>query len=133
MPPTPPSEPGQPEPPLPLPSTPTQEERTWAMAAHLSAFVGHFIPFGHIFGPLIVWLVKRDSSAFVGDQAKEALNAQISFTIYAAVAAVLILVVIGLPLLFLIWLGDIILVIIAAVTANDGRRYRYPLILRLVQ
>ena len=102
------------------------------MAAHLSAFAGHFIPFGHIFGPLIVWLVKRDSSEFVGDQAKEALNAQISFTIYAAIAAVLILVVIGLPLLLLIWLADIILVIVAAVSSNDGRRYRYPWILRLV-
>ena len=103
------------------------------MAAHLSAFAGHFIPFGHIFGPLIVWLVKRDSSAFVGDQAKEALNAQISVTIYAAVAAVLILIVIGLPILFVIWLVDIILIIIAGVTANDGKRYRYPLILRLVK
>jgi len=102
------------------------------MAAHLSAFAGHFIPFGHIFGPLVIWLSKRDSSEFVADQAKEALNAQISFTIYAAVAAVLILVAIGLPLLFLIWFFDIVLVIIAAVTANDGRRYRYPLILRLV-
>ena len=102
------------------------------MAAHLSAFAGHFIPFGHIFGPLVIWLVKRDSSEFVADQAREALNAQISATIYAAVAAVLILIVIGLPLLFLIWLLDIILVIIASVTANDGRRYRYPLILRLV-
>ena len=117
----------------PLYSTPSQEERTWAMAAHLSAFAGHFIPFGHIFGPLIVWLVKRDSSAFVGDQAKEALNAQISVTIYAAVAAVLILIVIGLPILFVIWLVDIILIIIAGVTANDGKRYRYPLILRLVK
>ncbi len=102
------------------------------MAAHLSAFAGHFIPFGHIFGPLVIWLAKRDSSEFVADQAREALNAQISATIYAAVAAVLILVVIGLPLLFLIWFLDIVLVIIAAVTANDGRRYRYPLILRLV-
>jgi len=124
-----------PETPPPVPPTvsgPTQDERTWAMAAHLSAFVGHFIPFGHIFGPLVVWLIKRDSSEFVGDQAKEALNAQISFTVYAAIAGVLILVVIGLPLLFLIWLLDILLVIIAAVTANGGHRYRYPLILRLV-
>ena len=116
---------------MPTPS-PNQEERTWAMAAHLSAFAGHFIPFGHIFGPLVIWLVKRERSEFVADQAREALNAQISITIYAAVAAVLILVVIGLPLLFLLWLLDIIFIIIAAVSANDGRRYRYPLILRLV-
>jgi uncharacterized Tic20 family protein len=116
-----------------LPSGPLPEERTWAMAAHLSAFAGHFVPFGHIFGPLIIWLVKRDSSEFVADQAKEALNAQISVTIYMAISAVLILILIGLPMLFLLWLIDIILIIIAAVTANEGRRYRYPLILRLVR
>ena len=103
------------------------------MAAHLSAFAGHFVPFGHIIGPLVIWLLKRESSAFVEDQAKEALNAQISVTIYAAIAAVLILIVIGLPLLFLLWLADVILVIVASVTANDGRRYRYPFILRLVK
>lgn len=115
-----------------LPAAPTPEERTWAMAAHLSAFAGHFIPFGHLFGPLIIWLVKRDSSEFVADQAKEALNAQISATIYAAIAFVLVLVLIGFAMLFAIWLIDIILVIIAAVSANEGKRYRYPLIFRLV-
>ena len=129
---TPPIPPSVPPSEAPLAPAPSQEERTWAMAAHLSAFAGHVIPFGHILGPLVIWLSKRESSAFVADQAKEALNAQISATIYAAVAAVLILIVIGLPLLLLIWLLDIILIIIAAVTANDGRRYRYPLILRLV-
>ena len=129
---TPPPPPPIPEQPILTPG-PAPEERTWAMAAHLSAFVGHFIPFGHIIGPLVVWLVKRDSSDFVADQAKEALNAQISVTIYAAIAAVLILIVIGLPMLFLIWLIDIILIVVAAVNANDGRRYRYPLILRLVR
>lgn len=103
------------------------------MAAHLSAYAGHFFPFGHIIAPMVIWLIKRDSSAFVEDQAKEALNAQISVTIYAVVAAVLILIVIGLPLLFAIWLADVILVVVAAVNASDGKRYRYPLIMRLVK
>ncbi|MEI8235459.1 MAG: DUF4870 domain-containing protein [Verrucomicrobiota bacterium] len=121
-----------PQPPL-LPAPPTQEERTWALAAHLSAFAGYSFPFGHIWGPLIVWLVKRDSSAFVADQAKEALNAQISVTIYAAIALLLLVVVIGLPLLLLVLIGDVILIITAAMAANDGRPYRYPYILRLVK
>jgi len=103
------------------------------MAAHLSAFAGHFIPFGHIIGPLVVWLAKRDTSEFVEDQAREALNAQISFTIYAAVAAVFILILVGFALLFAIWLADLILIIVAAVSANDGNRYRYPFILRIVK
>jgi len=134
MPPEPPQvpPPGNPEPPL-LPPGPANEERTWALAAHLSAFSGHFIPFGHIIGPLIIWLVKRDSSEFVADQAKESLNAQISVTIYMAFALLLVFVLIGFPMLFVLWLADVILVIVAAVSANDGKRYRYPFILRLVK
>lgn len=120
------------EPPL-LPPGPSKEERTWALAAHLSAFIGHFIPFGHLIGPLVIWLIKRDQSEFIEDQAREALNAQISVTIYMAFAMLLILVLIGFPLLFVIWLADVILVIVAAVSANDGTRYRYPFILRLVK
>ena len=103
------------------------------MAAHLSAFAGHIIPFGHVLGPLIIWLTKRDTLPFVADQAKEALNAQISVTLYGLVAIVLCFVLIGFPLLFAIYIGDIVLAIIAAIAANDGKRYRYPWILRLVQ
>lgn len=121
-----------PEAPL-LPAPPSTEERTWAMAAHLSALAGHFIPFGHIFGPLIVWLIKRDAFEFVGDQAKEALNAQISFTIYFAISIALMPLLIGFVLFPLVWLADLIFIIVAAVSANDGTRYRYPMIMRLVK
>ena len=116
-----------------IPSLPTKDERTWAMVAHLSAFAGHFVPFGHIIGPLVIWLAKRDSSGFVDDQGKEALNAQISATIYAFCAAVLIVILIGFPLLLALWLADVILIVVAAIAANDGRRYRYPYILRLIK
>ena len=69
------------------------------MVAHLSAFAGHIFPFAHIIAPLVVWLVRRETSAFVDDQGKEAINAQITFTIYSAVAVVLCFVFIGIPLL----------------------------------
>ena len=110
----------------------SKEERTWAMFAHLSAFVGHFIPFGHILGPLVIWMIKKNEMPFVNDQAKEALNFQITMTIYFIVAGLLCLVVIGFVLLPLVWLFDIIFTIIAAVKANDGVAYRYPGSLRLV-
>ena len=109
-----------------------KEERTWAMFAHLSAFVGHFIPFGHILGPLVIWMIKKNEMPFVNDQAKEALNFQITMTIYFIVAGLLCLVLIGIVLLPLVWLFDIIFTIIAAVKANDGVAYRYPGTLRLV-
>ena len=123
-------------PPLPAPltgSVPTQDERTWAMVAHLSAFAGHLFPFAHIIAPLVVWLIKKDTSAFVDQQGKEAINAQITFTIYAFVAGVLCFVLIGVPLLIALYLANVVFVILAAIGAYDGRPYRYPLVLRLVK
>ena len=49
----------------------TQEEKTWGMIAHLSALAGFVIPFGNLIGPLIVWLIKKDTMPFVDDQGKE--------------------------------------------------------------
>jgi uncharacterized Tic20 family protein len=109
-----------------------KEERTWAMCGHLSAFIGHFIPFGHIIGPLVIWIMKKNEMPFVNDQAKEALNFQITMTIYLIVAGLLIFVVIGFVLLPIVYLFDIILTVVAAVKANDGVAYRYPCTLRLV-
>jgi uncharacterized Tic20 family protein len=113
--------------------TVSSEERTWAMGAHLSALIGHIIPFGHILAPLAILIWKKEQMAFVGDQAREALNFQISMTIYGAIAFLLLFVAIGFVLLPLIWVLDIIFTIIAGVKANDGVLYRYPMTLRLVK
>ena len=113
---------------------PDKDERTWAMIAHLSAFATFVLPsFGQIVGPLVVWLVKRDTSPFVADQAKEALNFQITATIAFVVAGVLIFVLIGIPLLLLLGLAWLVLTVVAGVRANEGVRYRYPLTVRFVK
>ncbi|WP_017297594.1 DUF4870 domain-containing protein [Nodosilinea nodulosa] len=109
------------------------ESRMWAMLAHLSALSGFVIPFGNIIGPLIIWLVKRDEMSFVADQGKEALNFNISMTIYMVVAGVLIFVLIGIPLMIVLGLAWLVLLILAAIRANEGIAYRYPLTLRLVK
>ncbi len=122
--------------PLPIPLTPgvpSQDERTWALVAHLSAFAGHVFPFAHIIAPLVVWLMKRETGAFVDEQGKEAVNAQITFTIYAFVFGALCFVLIGIPLLLALYVANVIFVIVAAMRANEGRFYRYPYILRLVK
>lgn len=110
-----------------------KEERTWAMAAHFSAFLGHFVPFGHILGPLVIWLIKKDQMPFVDDQAKEAMNFQITVTLGFVISGVLVLVFVGVFLLFVVWLFAIIMTIVAAVKANDGVAYRYPWTLRLIK
>jgi len=110
-----------------------KQERTWGMLCHLSALAAFIFPFGNIFGPLIVWLVKKDESPFVDDQGKESLNFQISFTIYCIFAAILAVILIGFILLIALGIAFLILVIIASVKANEGEEFRYPFTIRLVQ
>jgi len=107
--------------------------RTWATFCHISAiltFVG--IPLGNILGPLVVWLLKRNDYAFVDDQGKEALNFQISMTIYGIIAGVLAYLVVGIFLLAIIVIVDLVLVIMAAMKTNDGEGYRYPFAIRII-
>ena len=98
-----------------------------ATLVHLSVFAGLVVPFGNLIAPLIIWLLKRHESAFVDRHGKAVLNFQISITIYCLVAILLIFIIIGIPILIGLAVFEIIVTIIGAVRANDGREYRYPL------
>lgn len=104
-----------------------------AMLAHLSAFAGWVIPFGNVLGPLLVWVLKKDTMPLVNQHGKEALNFQISLTLYMLVSAVLVLVVIGVFLLIGLVLFGVVVIILAAVKANQGLPYRYPLTIRFIK
>src|SRR6202140_1508191 len=108
------------------------EERNWAMGCHLSALLGCVVPFGNVIGPLLVWLLKKNESTLVDAEGKEALNFQISMSIYMMVSAILIIVVIGLPMLFGFAIADLVLTIIAAIKTSNGEHYRYPITLRFL-
>ena len=107
--------------------------RNWAMVAHLSGLASYTgIPFGNVLGPLVVWLLKKDELPFVADQAKEALNFQLSLTVYTFIAFVLMFFLVGLlafPVLFVV---HIVFSIVAAVQASEGKVYRYPLTIRFL-
>lgn len=110
-----------------------QKERTLASLVHLLSFAGLIVPFGHVLGPLVLWLVKRnDYPGFFDTNGKESVNFQISMTLYLFVAGVLLLALIGILLLPAVIIVDIVLVIIAAVKANQGELYRYPLAIRFI-
>jgi uncharacterized protein len=123
--PPPPSEP-------PMAGAPSAEERQWAMFAHLSALVGVIIPLGSIIGPLVIWLIKKDTMPFVNDQGKEALNFNITVAIAAIVGWILCFILIGFLVLAVLAIGWLVFVIIATIKANEGTTYRYPFTLRLV-
>lgn len=115
---------------------PEQDARTMGMLAHILGIMTVFV------GPLIVWLVKKDTSPFVNDQGKESLNWQITLAIgyvglgIASFIALKILWIFG-CLLYLVliamWAMNLIFCIQGAMAANRGVAYRYPFSLRLVR
>jgi uncharacterized protein len=113
---------------------PGKEERGWGMLAHLSAFTGLVLPFaGNVIGPLVIWYGRREQSAFVGEQAKEALNFNICVLIGFAVCGLLTLVLVGFLLgiaLLIFWIAA---TIIAGIKAGEGVHYRYPFSVRFVK
>ena len=123
------------------PSGISSEERQWAMFAHLSALAGLITGgLGCFLGPLIIWLVKRETMPFVNDQGKEALNFNITVlgvsVILWVVGTILLVILIG----FLFYLAAfavgvfwLVMTIIAGIKANEGVAYRYPFTLRLVK
>ena len=115
-------------------STSSRDVRTWNVLCHASALAGFFVPWaGHILGPLIVWLAKRNDSPEIDENGKESLNFQISMLIYNVIAGVLCLVLIGFILLAILHILNLVLVIIASIQTSEGKSYRYPMTIRLIK
>jgi uncharacterized protein len=144
VPPPPPGEPTPPPEPLESAGMPSHEERQWALFAHLSALLGGlltgaFAGLGCFIGPLVIWLIKKDTMPFVDDQAKEALNFNITLAIVGVLLLLLTFITLGIGALLTVPVGILVgiawlaLTIIAAVKANEGERYRYPFTLRLIK
>lgn len=109
------------------------DSRMWATFAHLGIVVGFIIPLATILVPLIIWLIFKDKSAFVDRHGRAALNFQLTMLIGFAISAVLMIVYIGFLLMVVLGVLDLVFSIIAAVAANKGEAYKYPLSLELVK
>ena len=104
------------------------------MIAHLSAFAVFIFPVGgNIIAPLIIWLTRRDTSPFVEQEAKEALNFNITVSLGWIVCGALTFALIGIPLGLVLFLGWLVMTIVAAVKATEGVGYRYPISVRFVK
>ncbi|MCK6210165.1 DUF4870 domain-containing protein [Georgenia sp. EYE_87] len=103
------------------------DQRLWSTLTHLSGLVFLLI------GPLVIWLVLRERGAFVEDQTKEALNFNITLVILGVVITIISVITLGIgAILYLYYIAAVVFMILAAVAANRGERYRYPLTIRLV-
>ncbi|MFF2369056.1 DUF4870 domain-containing protein [Agromyces sp. NPDC058110] len=120
-PPPPPQSPYEQSPPLS-----PNDEKLWATLVHIGGIFFGFIP------ALIGYLVLKDKGPFVRAHTATALNFQITMTIAAIVSSILWLVVIGIFLSIAVAVIVIVFSIIAAIKANQGEAYTYPLSIKFV-
>ena len=105
---------------------PSNDEKNIATITHLAGTLFSIVP------ALIVWVLKKEDSEYIAMQAKEALNFQITVLVAQLVAGILVWILIGFLLLPIIWLVNIVLCIIATISASRGESYSYPICLRLI-
>ena len=122
-----------PPPPPPVqPGTPVQplspaDEKLWATLTHVGGIFFGFLP------SLIVYLVLKDRGPFLAAHAKSALNFQLTMLIASVVAGILTIIIIGFILLPVIGIVIIVFSIIAAMKANAGEYYTYPLSIKFIK
>lgn len=105
----------------------SKDERLMATGIYVLSF------FTNIIGPLIIWLLKKDDSSLIDFHGKEYFNFLISYSVYAIVSSILMVVLIGFVLLPIVGIMAFIFTIIGAVKAYNGELYRIPLVFRLIK
>lgn len=103
------------------------------MLCHLSTLCIYVFPLGHLLAPFLIWQIKKHDLPGIEPHAKEALNFQFSICLYGLVSCVLIFAVIGIPLLMILGIFNLVCIILAAVKANNGEPWRYPLCIRFLK
>ena len=117
----------------PTPAYPVTQDHSMETLCHLLGLALLTpIPFANILGPLILWLWKKDTCPGVDQHGKEAINFQISMSIYTILAGFSIFIVVGLVLLPSVIITNLVLIVIASMKASRGEFYRYPLTIRFI-
>jgi uncharacterized Tic20 family protein len=81
----------------------------------------------------VLWLIKKDSMPFVNDQGKEVLNFQITVSIIIFACMLTFWLLLPIAIAFVVGIGALVMMIIAAIQSNEGKPYRYPFTLRLIK
>lgn len=127
---------GPPTPPLPpqppmygaAPVTPMNpsDEKMWATLIHVGGVLGYFLP------SLIGYIILKDRGPFIRSHAMTALNFQLTMLIVNIVGLALTAIFIGFIVVFAAWVINIIFSIMAALAANRGQFYSYPLTIKFL-
>lgn len=114
----------------PDPAAITQDEKLWAMLAHLAGLLGYTVALGQYIGPLVIYLLYKDKSPFVAFHALQSLYFQLGMLVATGIGVVIALVTCGAGgvLLMGLGVGAVVYVIIAAIKANQGEWFEYWLV-----
>ncbi|MFZ7087808.1 DUF4870 domain-containing protein [Curtobacterium sp. RRHDQ10] len=105
----------------PPPPLRPEDQRLWSTLTHLSGIFFNFV------GPLVAYLVLRDRGPFVREHTRVALNFHITMAIAYFVGGLLSIIFIGFLVVAAAGIVSLVFSIMAAVKANAGEFYRYPL------
>lgn len=108
------------------PLSPT-DEKLWATLTHIGGIFFSFVP------ALIVYLVLKDRGPFVREHSATALNFQLTMLIAYVVGFITTFILIGFLILIAVGIVIIVFGIIAAIAANNGQPYKYPLAIEFVK
>ncbi len=118
----------------------SKDARMWAMFCHLAGLAGFVVPvvISGIIAPLIVWLIKKDEHPFIDEHGKEAVNFQISMSLYTLIGSIACIItcigVIFIPFFIGgVYIINLVFLLIATVKANNGERYCYPISIRFIK
>ncbi len=103
------------------------QTRQWAFTLHISILAGFLMPFAGLIAPIVIWQLKKDELPGIDAHGKNAVNWIISAMIYTVVSILLVFVIIGIPMLVALGAAGIAFPIIAAIKANHGELWKYPL------
>jgi uncharacterized Tic20 family protein len=138
----------------------TKNNNSNAFLIHISAFAGYFFPLGGVIAPLIFWQVKKNESDFLDEQGKEAVNFNLSFLLYTFILGLTFIPLFlgtlfknieysnneflfdfpsmfgffgGISIIALLGVIRFVFIILAAIKANNGEHYKYPLTIQFIK
>ena len=109
------------------------EEQNLAVIIHLSLLLGILFPFAGYSATLILWLFKKDSSEYINEQGKEAVNFMLNVLVIGTAAMLLCVMLIGFLLILPLVIVAFVLPVIAAIKISKGEDYKYPWVYRLIK
>lgn len=135
----------------PTSPTPYLSDTALIALAHLAPLLGYLVWIGQSWGelpffgggafllpwrvlpPLALLLVKGKESDYIKAQSQEALNFQLSLSLYWGLTLMLMFVLVGFLLVLPLAFFEIVCVVVAVVKVTDGKSFRYPLTIRFIK